>query len=92
MGRLRLVNRSSLGIQRAFRAFHVEGKEPPLIQCLGDGVRVSLRASDLSVPFRTFVAEEAKGGVDLPVDHLLILPLAISTCAMARRQGDEMNR
>ena len=71
--RLRLVNRSNLGIQRVFRAFLVEGKEPPLIEELGDGVKISLRASDLSVPFRTFVEEEAKGGTDLSVDHLLVL-------------------
>lgn len=71
--RLRLVNRSNLGIQRVFRALLIEGKEPPLIEDLGEAVRVAIRASVLSVPFRTFVAEEGKRGVDLSVDHLLVL-------------------
>lgn len=71
--RLRLVNRSNLGIQRIYRALLIEGKEPPLIEDLGEAVKVRFRASDLSVPFRTFVAEEGKGRVDLSVDHLLVL-------------------
>ena len=71
--RLRLVNRSNLGIQRVFRALLIEGKEPPLIEDLVEGVKVSFRASDLSVPFRTFVADEGKRGVDMSVDHLLII-------------------
>ncbi len=71
--RLRLVNRSNLGIQRIYRALLIEGKEPPLIEDLGQAVKVSIRASDLSVSFRTFVAEEAKRGADLSVDHLLVL-------------------
>ena len=73
MVRLRLVNRSNLGIQRVFHSLLIEGKEPPVIEDLGDGVRISIRASDLSVPFRTFVAEEEKRGVELSVDHLLVL-------------------
>lgn len=71
--RLRLVNRSNLGIQRVFRALLIEGKEPPLIEDLVEGVKVSFRAGDLSVPFRTFVADEGKRGVDMSVDHLLII-------------------
>ncbi len=62
-----------LGVQRVFRALLIEGKEPPRIEDLGEALRVSLRSSDLSVPFRTFVAEEGKRGVELSVDHLLVL-------------------
>jgi len=71
--RLRLVNRSNLGIQRIFRGLLIEGKEPPLIEDLGEAVKISIRASDLSVPFRSFVADEGKRGVELSVDHLLVL-------------------
>lgn len=71
--RLRLVNRSNLGVRRMFQALLIEGKEPPLIFDEGEAVRVIFRASDLSVPFRMFVAEEANAGRILSVEHLLIL-------------------
>ncbi|GIV04369.1 MAG: hypothetical protein KatS3mg015_3199 [Fimbriimonadales bacterium] len=52
--RLRLVNRSNLGVRRMFQALLIEGKEPPVIIDEGEAVRVIFRASDLSVPFRLF--------------------------------------
>jgi len=70
--RLRLVNRSNLGVRRMFQALLIEGKEPPAIIDEGEAVRVIIRASDLSVPFRLFVAEEADGGRILTVEDLLI--------------------
>lgn len=70
--RLRLVNRSNLGVPRMFTAMLVEGKEPPLIQDQEEAVLVTFLARDISVPFRTFVAEENKKGRILSVDHLLI--------------------
>jgi len=51
----------------------IEGKEPPRIEEQGDAVKVTLLAGALSVSFRTFVAEESQRGVDLTVDHLLVL-------------------
>ena len=71
--RLRLVNRSNLGVPRVYRAMLIEGKEPPRIEEQGDSVRVQLIGGSLSAPFRAFVAEETQRGVDLSVDHLLIL-------------------
>ena len=71
--RLRLVNRSNLGVRRMYRALLIEGKEPPAILDEGEAVRVTFRASDLSVPFRMFVAEEADKGWMLSVEHLLII-------------------
>jgi len=71
--RLRLINRSNLGIQRMYTALLIEGKETPIIEDLGEAFRLTLRASKLSPPFRAFVAEEGKRGVDLSVDHLLVL-------------------
>lgn len=72
--RLRLVNRSNLGIQRVYRALLMEGKEPPVIEDFGEVVRVMVRASDLSVQFRAFVEEEeVRGGRFLGADHLLVL-------------------
>jgi len=71
--RLRLVNRSNLGVRRMYQVLLIEGKEPPVILDEGEAVRVIFRASELSVPFRLFVAEEADHGRILTVEHLLIL-------------------
>ncbi len=73
LARLRLVNRSSLGIQRMYSALLIDGKEPPIIEEMGDSVKVSFLGGELSPSFRTFVAEENKKGLLLSVDHLLIL-------------------
>jgi ATP-dependent DNA helicase RecG len=71
--RLRLVNRSHLGISRIYAAFLIEGKDPPIYEQRGDGVTLTLLARPLSVPFRAFVAEEAEHGRIPRVDQLLLL-------------------
>lgn len=71
--RLRLVNRSNLGVRRMYHALLIEGKEPPEIIDEGEAVRVIFRASDLSIPFRLFVAEEADKNRILTVEDLLII-------------------
>lgn len=71
--RLRLVNRSNLGISRIFAALLVEGKEPPLFQEQGAAVKVTMLAGELSVPFRSFASEENSNNRPLSVDQLLIL-------------------
>lgn len=71
--RLRLVNRSNLGVRRMYQALLIEGKEPPTILDEGEAVRVTFRSYNLSVPFRMFVAEEGDKGRILTVEHLLII-------------------
>jgi ATP-dependent DNA helicase RecG len=71
--RLRLVNRSNLGISRMFSALLREGKEPPAIRETGDAVIVSFMQRELNAAFRLFVAEESNRGVNLTVDQLLLL-------------------
>ncbi len=71
--RLRLVNRSHLGVRRMYQALLIEGKEPPRILDEGESVRVIFRASELSIPFRMFIAEEVERGRRLSVEHLLII-------------------
>lgn len=71
--RLRLVNRSNLGIGRMFSALLMEGKEPPIIQEIGDSVTLTFFKRELAGAFRLFVAEESSKGRDLRVDSLLIL-------------------
>ena len=73
LSRLRLVNRTNLGMERIFSSLLIEGKPPPEIHDMGDGVRITFRASALSAPFRAFVGEEATHGHFLAVDELLIL-------------------
>lgn len=73
MTRLRLINRTNLGIPRMFEALLAEGKEPPLIDEQGDSVRVTFLVGELSPAFRAFVAEEGRKGHILTADHLLIL-------------------
>ncbi len=73
MARLRLVNRSNLGVSRMFEALLIEGKEPPIIQEIGESVTVTFLRRDLSASFRLFVAEESQAGRMLGIDRLLIL-------------------
>ncbi len=71
--RLRLVNRSNLGISRMFEAFLIEGKEPPRIEEIGESIRVTMKASDFTPEFRSFISEESKKGRLFTVDELLVL-------------------
>ncbi len=71
--RLRLVNRSNLGINRMFNALLMEGKEPPVIREIGESVLVSFPKRELNAAFRLFVAEESQQGRSLGVDELLLL-------------------
>jgi ATP-dependent DNA helicase RecG len=71
--RLRLVNRSNLGINRMFSAMLVEGKEPPQIREIGESVLVSFPKRELNAAFRLFVADENARGRSLGVDELLLL-------------------
>ncbi len=73
LGRLRLVNRSNLGVSRMYEALLIEGKEPPIIQEIGESVTVTFLRRNLSPSFRLFVAEESQAGRILGVDRLLIL-------------------
>jgi ATP-dependent DNA helicase RecG len=71
--RLRLVNRSNLGVPRMFSALLIEGKEPPIIEEQGEAVKVIFLAEELSVEFRAFVEEENRRGRLFSVDELLML-------------------
>jgi ATP-dependent DNA helicase RecG len=71
--RLRLVNRSNLGIGRMFHSLLWEGKEPPAIREIGESVLVSFPKRELNAAFRLFVAKESRNGRSLGVDELLLL-------------------
>ncbi len=73
LARLRLVNRSNLGIGRMFEAFLVEGKEPPVIREQGETIVATFLHQQPSGPFRAFVAAQGKKQRVFGVDELLIL-------------------
>lgn len=73
LAKLRLVNRSNLGVGRMFEAMLIEGKEPPLIIDEDSAVRVVFKRQETSAPVREFIADEGKAGRILDVDHLLVL-------------------
>ncbi len=70
--RLRLVNRSNLGISRMFEAFLIEGKQPPAIEEIGESVRITMRDTSLSPEFRALIADYSQKGRLFSVDELLI--------------------
>lgn len=93
--RLRLVNRSNLGINRMFSALLMEGKEPPQIREIGESVQVSFLKRELNVAFRLFVAEESEHGRNLGVDELMLLQYLLqhpevdtSTAAILCQRGE----
>jgi len=73
LGRLRLINRMNLGMERIYSSLLMEGKPPPDIEDMGDAVRVTLRAAKVSAAFRGFVADRASLGSILAADHMLVL-------------------
>ncbi|MDO9034191.1 MAG: ATP-binding protein [Methanoregula sp.] len=77
--KLRLVNRSNLGMSRMFRGMLIEGKEPPGIDEQGESVKVLLKGGEISSSFKAFVDREVSSGRGLTVDHLLILKYLLST-------------
>ena len=76
--KLRLVNRSNLGISRMYKYMLIEGKEPPIIEQQGESVKVILKEGELSAPFRAFVEKESQSGRGFEVDHLLVLDYLLS--------------
>ena len=73
LGRLRLINRMNLGMERIYSSLLMEGKPPPEIEDMGDAVRLTFRASRVSAAFRGFVGEQARRGIALTADHMLVL-------------------
>ncbi|EMS77226.1 ATP-dependent DNA helicase RecG-like protein [Desulfotignum phosphitoxidans DSM 13687] len=56
-----------------YKALLMEGKEPPVIQEIGESVCVTFLKREMAAAFRVFVAQESRKGNDLGVDTLLIL-------------------
>ncbi|SHL19068.1 ATP-dependent DNA helicase RecG [Desulfatibacillum alkenivorans DSM 16219] len=78
LAKLRLVNRSNLGVGRMFEALLIEGKEPPVIHESGDSVALTFMRREFSREFRLFVAEESQKGRALSLDQLLVLQYVLA--------------
>lgn len=83
LARLRLVNRSNLGVNRMFEAMLIEGKSPPSIEDIGSAVRTQFVRQDVQPAFRAFIADEGHHGRLLSVTQLLVL-----THLLAHREAD----
>ncbi len=70
--RLRLANRSNLGMSRMYEAFLIEGKQPPALEEVGESVRVTMRAGSLYPEFCAFIADYSQKGRLFSVDELLV--------------------
>lgn len=70
--RLRLANRNNLGLPRMFEALLLEGKQPPLLEEIGDSVRVTMHAGPLCPEFSAFIVDCGRRGRTFSLDELLI--------------------
>lgn len=73
LDRLKLVNRSNLGVKRIFKSLLIEGKEPPIYREVGNNIELTFIASPLEQSFQKLVQQISMKGVPVEVDHLLIL-------------------
>jgi len=73
MDKLRLVNRSNLGVPRIYKSLLIEGKEPPQYNEIGECIELTLIASTIVPEFRNFIKDLNSKGIEVDVDHLIIL-------------------
>ena len=73
MDKLKLVNRSNLGVPRIYKSLLIEGKEPPQYREVGTTVELTLVGSQIFPAFRDFILKFQEKGHIIDVDHLIIL-------------------
>lgn len=71
--KLRLVNRSNLGVPRIYSSMLAEGKEAPIYEVLGENVELTLRGSVVVPSIRILVKQLSEKSVRIEVDELIIL-------------------
>lgn len=77
LDKLKLVNRSNIGVTRIYRSLLMEGKEPPIYREVGNHIELTFAASPLHSGFMNLVNHVAEKGQVIDVDHLLILQYLI---------------
>ncbi len=73
MDKLKLINRSNLGVPRIYKSLLAEGKEPPQYRVIGKSIELIINASNVSVEFLKLLNYIKKSYHELDVDHLIIL-------------------
>ncbi|MDK2563284.1 ATP-binding protein [Romboutsia sedimentorum] len=73
MDKLKLVNRSNLGVPRIYKALLIEGKEPPQYREIGKSIELIINASNISIEFINLLSKIIRDRHNLDVDHLIIL-------------------
>lgn len=73
LDKLRLVNRSNLGVPRIYKSLLIEGKEPPQYRQIGEAIELTMIASSMVPAFRQLIKQMNDKGVYLDVDHLIVL-------------------
>lgn len=99
LDKLKLVNRSNIGVTRIYRSLLMEGKEPPIYREVGNHIELTFAASPLHSGFMNLVNHVAEKGQVIDVDHLLILQYLIrheeidtSSAAMVSQRNLEQAR
>lgn len=73
LDKLKLVNRSNLGVSRIYRSLLVEGKEPPIYREVGNNIELTFISSAFNNGFKLVIEALTKKGKVIDVDHLLVL-------------------
>ncbi|MGB4440946.1 MAG: ATP-binding protein [Coriobacteriia bacterium] len=73
LAKLRLVNRTHLGVRRMYREMLLDGKEPPIWDGTGSIVRVVMLGQRISPAFRVFIDEEDSAGRSLEIEDMLLV-------------------
>lgn len=73
LDKLKLVNRSNLGVSRIYRSLLMEGKEPPIYREVGNNIELTFISSPFKNGFKLIVEALINEGKQIDVDHLLIL-------------------
>lgn len=99
LDKLKLVNRSNLGVSRIFRSLLLEGKEPPMYREVGHNIELTFISSPLNTGFMNLVNKMAEQGHVLDVDHLLIIQFLMrhedidtNDAAIVTQRGHEQAR
>jgi ATP-dependent DNA helicase RecG len=71
--KLRLVERSGMGVRRMYTILLASGKEPPLYTATPEDVRVVLRSSKMDESFARFVARRQQQGEEFTLPELIVL-------------------
>lgn len=92
LDRLKLVNRSNLGVSRIYRSLLLEGKEPPIYNEVGNNIELTFIASPLKTGFKDIVDKLIQEGKTLDVDHLLILQYLLRHEQIDTNQAAEVSQ